>query len=118
VIGDVLNQFVPTDVEDEEAPSGFRFARAGKLVKVFTDAGAIKVTEQKVPFRIEHPIDIEGFWTLRTETSDTFRGKLSQLDSKQVAEAKAATADAVAEYFSGGQMKFPAQVLVVSAQKK
>ena len=117
-ISDVLNQFVPAEPEDEDAPTAFRFARSGKLSKLLTDAGAIEVTEQTVPFRIENPIDIEGFWTLRTEMSDTFRSKLAQLDSEGVAAVKAATARAVAEYFKDGPMDFPAQVLIVTGRKK
>jgi len=118
VISDVLNQFVPAEPEDEDAPTAFRFARPGKLAKVFADAGALEVTEQTVPFRIEDPIDIEGFWTLRTEMSDTFRSKLAQLDSEEVAAMKAATASAVSAFFESGNMNFPAQVLIVTGRKK
>jgi len=118
VISEVLDQFVPAEPEDEDAPTAFRFARPGKLAKVFTDAGAIEVTEETVPFRIEDPIDIEGFWTLRTEMSDTFRSKLAQLNSNEVAAVKAATAQAVSGFFENGNMDFPAQVLIVSGQKK
>jgi ubiquinone/menaquinone biosynthesis C-methylase UbiE len=118
VISDVLNQFVPAEPEDEDAPSAFRFARPGKLAKLFRDAGAIEVTEETVLFRIAHSIDIEGFWELRTETSDTFRGKLAQLDSEQVPAVKAAAAKAVAEFFENGKMNFPAQVLTVTGRKK
>lgn len=117
VISDVLNEFVPAEPEDEDAPAAFRFAEPGKLANLFRDAGAISVTAQTVPFRIENPIDIERFWELRTEMSDTFRGKLAQLRSDQVAEVKAATAKAVAVYFENGAMSFPAQAVIVSGQK-
>jgi ubiquinone/menaquinone biosynthesis C-methylase UbiE len=116
-ISGVLNQFVPPEPEDEDAPEAFRFAKPGKLANLFRDAGARSVTEQAVLFRIENPMDIEGFWELRTETSDTFRGKLSQLTSEQVAEVKVATAKAVAVYFENGTMSFPAQALIISGQK-
>ena len=118
VISDVLNHFVLAEPEDEDAPTAFRFARPGKLAKVFIDAGAIEVTEQTVPFRIEDPIDIDGFWTLRTEMSDTFRSKLAQLDAEEVAAVKAATAKAVSEFFENGHMDFPAEVLIVTGRKK
>jgi ubiquinone/menaquinone biosynthesis C-methylase UbiE len=118
VISEVLNQFVPAEPEDEDAPTAFRFARPGKLAKVFTDAGANEVTEETIPFRIEHPIDINGFWEMRTEMSDTFRSKLGHLDSETVAGVKDATAKAVAKYFEDGQMNFPAQALIVTGRKK
>lgn len=118
VISEVLNQFVPAEPEDEDAPTAFRFARPGKLATVFADAGAIEVTEETVPFRIAHPIDVEGFWEMRTEMSDTLRGKLAQLDSEKLAAVKAATTEAVAEYFEDGHMDFPAQVLTVTGRKK
>jgi ubiquinone/menaquinone biosynthesis C-methylase UbiE len=118
LIGDVLNQFVPAEPEDEDAPTAYRFARSGKLAKVISDAAAIEVTEETLSFRIAHSIDIETFWELRTETSDTFRSKLSQLDSKQVAEVKAATAKAVSRFFESGNMNFPAQALIVTGRKK
>jgi ubiquinone/menaquinone biosynthesis C-methylase UbiE len=118
VISDVLNQFVPAEPEDEDAPTAFRFAKPGKLAKVFTDAGADDVTEEPLSLRIENPIDIEGFWALRTEVSDTFRSKLAPLDSEKVAAMKAATAKAVSGFFESGNMNFPAQVLIVTGRKR
>ncbi len=117
-ISDVLNQFVPAEPEDEDAPTAFRFATQGRLSRIFLEAGAVEVNETTVPFRIAHPIDIDGFWELRTEMSDTFRSKLAQLSAEQVAAVKAATAKAVSEYFETGQMNFPAQVLIVTALKR
>jgi len=117
-ISDVLNQFVPAEPEDEDAPTAFRFARLGKLAQVFLDAGAIEVNEEPLSFRIEQPLDIEGFWVLRTEMSDTFRSKLAHLDSKEVAAVKSATVKAVSEFFANGNMNFPAQVLIVTGRKR
>jgi ubiquinone/menaquinone biosynthesis C-methylase UbiE len=118
VISNVLNQFVPSEPEDEDGPSAFRFARPGKLSKLVGDAGAIEVTEETVNFRVAHSIDVEGFWELRSETSDTFRGKLAQLDAEKVAGVKEATAKAVSGFFESGHMNFPAQVLIITGRKK
>jgi ubiquinone/menaquinone biosynthesis C-methylase UbiE len=118
IISDVLNQFVPAEAEDEDAPTAFRFASPGKLVEVFRNAGAEDVNETSVQFRIAHPIDVEAFWALRTEMSDSFRNKLAQLGDEQLAAVKAATTSAVSEYFEDGTMDFPAQVLIVTARKK
>lgn len=118
VISEVLNQFVPAEPEDEDAPTAFRFAKPGKLAEAFRNAGAVEVNETLVQFHIAHPIDIEGFWELRTEMSDTFRSKLGQMGAAEVAAVKAATTNAVKEYFENGTMNFPAQVLIVTARKK
>jgi SAM-dependent methyltransferase len=118
VISEVLNQFVPAEAEDEDAPTAVRFAPPGKLVQVFRNAGVVEVNETTVPLRIAHPMDIEEFWRLRTEMSDTFRSRLGQLGDEQLAAVKAATASAVSEYFNNGTMNFPAQVLIVTGRKK
>jgi SAM-dependent methyltransferase len=117
VISDVLNEFVPEEPEDEDAPGAFRFAREGKLAALMREAGATPVTEHVVEFHIEAPIDVEKFWELRTEMSDTFRGKIALLDPEKVAAVKAATVEAVAGYFQNGGMRFPAQARVVSGNK-
>jgi SAM-dependent methyltransferase len=116
-ISDVLNQFVPPEPDDEDAPNAFRFARPGKLASLFREAGAMSVTEQPLRFRIENRIDFEGYWELRTEMSDTFRRKLAQLNVDQVAAVKAAVKQAVAVYFENGTMSFPAQALIIAGQK-
>lgn len=117
VISDVLNGYVPEEPEDEDAPAAFRFAREGKLAALMSEAGATSITERLVRFQIEAPIDVDYFWELRTEMSDTFRSKLASLDARKVADVKAATAKAVAGYFQNDGMSFPAQALVVSGDK-
>ncbi len=62
-------------------------------------------------------LSFEEFWTLRSEMSGTLRDKLSTLsvDEKEAvtAEVKAATG----EFFSQGQMKFPAEMIIVTGAK-
>jgi SAM-dependent methyltransferase len=117
IISDVLDEFVPPEPEGEDAPGAFRFAREGKLATLMREAGATSVTERVVEFHIEAPIDIDEFWELRTEMSDTFRGKLASLDAREIAAVKATTAKAVADYFQNGGMSFPAQARVVCGDK-
>ncbi|MDQ5847244.1 MAG: methyltransferase domain-containing protein [Acidobacteriota bacterium] len=117
IISDVLDRFVPADPEDEDAPGAFRFAREGKLATLMRAAGATSVTEHVVEFQIEAPINVEEFWEMRTEMSDTFRGKIALLDAEKVAALKAASVEAVAGYFQNGGMSFPAQARVVSGEK-
>lgn len=117
VITEVLNQFVPAEIEDEDAPGAFRFARPGKLAKLLKEAGAVSVKEQTLKFATEAPIDVSQFWELRTEMSDTFRTKLAKLAPDQVDAVRDAVLKAAAVYFKSGHMSFPSQVLIVSGKK-
>jgi ubiquinone/menaquinone biosynthesis C-methylase UbiE len=117
VVTEVLDRFVQADAEDEDAPGAFRFARPGKLTKALQKAGAAEVTERELAFMIEAPINVERFWELRTEMSDTFRSKLKKLVPDQVAAIRYTVQKAVASYFKAGGMSFPAQVLVVTGRK-
>lgn len=117
VVTTVLDRFVPADAEDEDALAAFRFATPGKLAKLLTEAGATTVTERTLTFTIEAPINVERFWELRTEMSDTLRKKLGRLVPDQVAAIRYTVQKAVASYFKAGGMSFPAKVLVVTGRK-
>lgn len=117
VITEVLNQFVPADDEDEDAPAAFRFARPGKLAKLLQEAGAVSVKERALKFDTEAPIDASQFWELRTEMSDTFRTKIAKLVPDEVSAVRDAVQKAATVYFNSGSMSFPSQVLIVSARK-
>jgi SAM-dependent methyltransferase len=117
VITEVLNQFVPADVEDEDAPGAFRFARPGKLAKLIEQAGAVSVQERAVRFDTEAAIDVAQFWELRTEMSDTFRTKIAKLAPDEVSAVRNAVVKAAAVYFKGGKMSFPSRALIVIGRK-
>jgi ubiquinone/menaquinone biosynthesis C-methylase UbiE len=117
VITEVLNQFVPAEIEDEDAPGAFRFAQPGKLAKSLEEAGAVSVKEHTLEFATEAPIDVSQFWELRTEMSDTFRTKLAKLAPDQVDAVRDTVLKAAAVYFKSGRMSFPSQVLIVSGTK-
>jgi ubiquinone/menaquinone biosynthesis C-methylase UbiE len=116
VVSEELNRFVPADAEDEDAPAAFRFARPGKLAKALQEAGAVEVTERELAFTIQAPIDVDHFWELRTEMSDTFRSKLKKLTPEQVAIIRDTVQREVADYFKDGAMSFPAKALVISGK--
>jgi SAM-dependent methyltransferase len=116
VVAEELNRFVPADAEDEDAPAAFRFARPGKLAKALQEAGAVDVTERELAFTIQAPIDVDHFWELRTEMSDTFRSKLKKLTPEQVAIIRDTVQREVADYFKDGAMSFPAKALVISGK--
>ena len=111
---EVLDRFIPPEVEDEDAPGAFRFVRPGKLSKLLADVGLGQVEEQPLTFRIAGPVKPEEFWELRSEMSDSLRAKLATLTREQKTAMKEAVDTSVAEYFKGGEMSFPAQALIVS----
>ena len=117
VVTEILDRFVPADVEAEDAPTAFRFAAPGKLAKLLQEAGATSVTERAFDFSIEAPITVQQFWELRTEMSDTFRKKLARLVPIQVDAIQHTVQKKVASYFKTGAMVFPGQVLLVTGQK-
>jgi ubiquinone/menaquinone biosynthesis C-methylase UbiE len=117
VVTEILDRFVPAELEEEDAPTAFRFAADGKLAGLLRDAGATSVTEREFPFVIEAPLNVDQFWQLRTEMSDTFRKKLARLVPDQVAAIKYTVQKKVASYFKSGGMRFPGKVLIVSGKK-
>ncbi len=117
VITEILDRFVPTEPEDEDAPAAFRFARPGKLVKLLEEAGAVSVKERTLKFETEAPIDVAQFWELRTEMSDTFRTKIAKLAADEVMAVRDEVQKAAAVYFRNGSMSFPSQALIISGRK-
>src|SRR5687767_8727519 len=113
-VTEVLDRFVPPELEDEDAPGAFRFANPGKLSMLLADAGVKNVEERPLPFRIEAPIKPEQFWELRSEMSDTLRAKLATLTSERVRKIKNAVEVSASQYFQSGEMSFPAQALTIS----
>lgn len=113
----VMDQHVKSPAADPDAPSAFRFAEPGKLTSVMKQAGAINVEEDMVTFDIEAPISPRQFWTMRSQTSDTLREKLTTLSADEQAEIAIEIEQAVKEFFPANQMKFPAQFIVATGNK-
>lgn len=116
-VTNVMDQHVKPTVADPDAPSAFRFAEQGKLARVMTDAGAVDVEENVIKFDISAPISPHEFWIMRSQTSDTLRQKLQQLPDDKQSQVAADIERAVAEFFPANQMKFPAQMLIVTGAK-
>jgi ubiquinone/menaquinone biosynthesis C-methylase UbiE len=113
----VMEQHVKSPAADPDAPNAFRFAEPGKLTRVMTDAGAIDVKEDVITFDIEAPISPRQFWTLRSQTSDTLRQKLTKLSADEQAEIAVEIEQAVQEFFPANQMKFPAQFIIATGKR-
>lgn len=117
VVTNIVARYVESPPEDLDAPGAFRFAERGKLAHVLSDAGAIEVTERFLDFTLEVPLTPKQFWEVRTELSDTLRAKVAALTSGQVARLADEVEDAGRAFYEDSLMKFPAQVLIVSAEE-
>ena len=117
VVTEILDRFVQAEEEEPDAPGAFRFAAPGKLASLMQEAGATDVTERTVTFTIEAPINVDQFWELRTEMSDTFRKKLARLVPDQIAAIRYTVQKKVGSYFKSGGMRFPGTVLIVTGKK-
>jgi ubiquinone/menaquinone biosynthesis C-methylase UbiE len=113
----VIDRYVDSPPPEPEALDAFRFAKPGKLQEVLNSAGAIASAERLLQFRINAPISIEDFWTLRLEMSDKLREKISALSKQQMIEVKHQALESLGEYSTDRGMSFPAEVLIVSGAK-
>jgi ubiquinone/menaquinone biosynthesis C-methylase UbiE len=117
LISEIVSRYIEGPTEDLNAPGAFRFAEPGALASQLEQAGAIKVNEQLLQFRMQASISFDEFWPMRTQTSDTLREKLAVLSSEQRLQVRQEAQEALQEFFPSGQMSFPAQVLVVTGEK-
>ncbi len=113
----VIERYIDSPPPAPDAPDAFRFASPGKLREVLGEAGAIAPSERLLQFRIEAPISMEEFWTVRCEMSEKLREAVATLSGEQLAEVKRQALEAFREYAKDGGMSFPAEVLIVSGTK-
>jgi SAM-dependent methyltransferase len=113
----VVDRFVESPPLAPDALDAFRFANPGKLLDVFSHAGVVAPTERILQFKIEAPVSVEEFWTLRLELSEVLREKLAKLTEEQRREVKRLALEAFREYSTDSGMSFPAEILIVSGAK-
>lgn len=116
LVSDVMDQHVSAPA-DPAAPNAFRFAEEGKLAQVLVEAGAVDVSEAEIDFDIEAPISAPEFWAMRSQTSDTLREKLKRLPAAEQTQIADEVQQAIAAYFPGNQMKFPARMILIKGAK-
>ena len=117
VVTNVMSRHVETAPADGNAPGAFRFAESGKLGAILRNAGAVDARERILKFDIAAPISPQEFWEMRSGTSETLRTKLETLSDEEQAQIASEVKAAVQEFFPNNQMKFPAQMLIVSGRK-
>jgi SAM-dependent methyltransferase len=102
---------------EPDAADAFRFATPGKLRDLMGEAGAIAPSERLLQFKIQAPISIEEFWTLRCEMSEKLREKVAMLSAEQLTEVRRQSIEALRAYSSDSGISFPAEVLIVGGTK-
>lgn len=118
VVMDVVSRYIESPPEDPDAPGAFRFAEPGKLARLVSQARAARdVTERVLDFELEAPITPRQFWEVRSELSDTLRAKVASLAPEQLERVAKEVEEAGRAFYHGGRMRFPGQVLIVTAMK-
>jgi len=117
VVTSVIDRHINPGADDPDAPNAFRFAERGKLASVMTEAGASDVQEHVVKFNLEAPLTPLEFWSMRSQISDTLREKLAKLSAAEQAQITGEVEQAVSEFFPANQMRFPAQMIIVTGKK-
>jgi ubiquinone/menaquinone biosynthesis C-methylase UbiE len=112
----VIDRYVESPPIAPDAPDAFRFASEGKLRDVLGEAGAMATSERLLQFKIDAPILLEDFWTLRCEMSEKLREKFATLSGEQLAEVKRQTLEALREYSTDRGLSFPGEVLIVNGR--
>lgn len=116
-ITNVVARYFEATPADPNVPGAFRFAEPGALAQILKNAGAIDVKERVLKFHIAAPISPKQFWDMRSETSGTLREKLATLSPPQTDLIAREVQEAVSEFFPNDQMRFPAQMIIVTGKK-
>jgi SAM-dependent methyltransferase len=117
ILSRVVERYVPSEPPPPDSPDAFRFAAPRKLLNVVNEAGADASSERLLHFRIEAPLSVPDFWTLRSEMSDRLRTKLVTLTQDKLAAIRDEVIDNLRPYSTERGVSFPAEVLIVSGQK-
>ena len=112
----VVARYVELPVSAPDAPGAFRYAEQGKLAGLVAQAGAAAVCERVRPFPLEAPVARKDFWPLRVDMSETLRGLVPRLSSRQLRLVRSEVEEAIRPYFPEDRMSFPAEGIIVTAR--
>jgi len=116
-VSNVIERYVAPNPPTPNLPDAFRFAEAGKLQAVLSEAGVTATSERVLQFSIQAPISAEDFWTLRCEMSERHRTRIAALSKAQLAEMKREGIEALTPYAENHSITFPAEVRIASGSK-
>jgi ubiquinone/menaquinone biosynthesis C-methylase UbiE len=116
-VTEVVSRYIPAPTAPAATNDAFRFAEPGNLAAILQQAGATEVRERVLEFEIAAPVSLEEFWDFRSEISGTLREKLQSVSPEVRRRIKEDVLNATAKYFPQNQMRFPAQMLLVTGTK-
>jgi ubiquinone/menaquinone biosynthesis C-methylase UbiE len=116
-VNEVVSRYIPAPPAPPAASDAFRFAEDGNLAVILREAGATEVRERVLEFDMAAPLSLEEFWDFRSEISGTLREKLNSLSSDMRQRINEDVLRKVSKYFPQDQMRFPAQMLLVTGTK-
>jgi SAM-dependent methyltransferase len=99
------------------APDPFRYATPGQLRAILELAGMSGTSDRLLQFKIEAPVSVEDFWSVRSEMSDRLRSKIGALPAEQREEIRRQVIDGLRPYATGSGMALPAEVRIVGGRK-
>lgn len=117
LVTQVISRHIAAAPVEPDAPDAFRFAEPGKLAGILNEAGAIGIRGQIVNFDFAAPLSAEQFWEFRSEISESLRTKLKTLSVEENEQIGREVREAVKEFFPKGQMRFPAEMIIVSGTR-
>ena len=113
----IVDRYVAPAPPEPDARDAFRFAPPGKLLKIVNEAGISAPTERLFQFTMRASVSVEDFFALRLEVSEKLREKFSMLSPQQKSELQREALEAIRQYSTGGEIRLPAEVLIVSGAK-
>ena len=99
------------------APDPFRYTTPGQLRAILEKAGMTGTSDRLLQFKMEAPVSVEDFWSVRSEMSDRLRSKIGALPSEQREEVRRQVIDGLRPYATGSGMVFPAEARIVAGGK-
>jgi ubiquinone/menaquinone biosynthesis C-methylase UbiE len=117
VFSRVVEKYVATPPPEPDAPDAFRFSEPGKLKSILDEAGASASSDRLLAFKIEAPLSVDDFWTMRSGMSDRLRTKLAKLPADQLASVRREVIDQLRTYSTDRGLSFPAEVRIVNGTK-
>ena len=101
--------------QDPDAPGVFRLAAPGALDALFVGAREVRV--ERRAFTMEAPIALADFWPFLLRLASPMRAVVGSLPAEVQDAIGAAIQTAVAPYFDGAGMHFPAEMIVARATR-
>jgi SAM-dependent methyltransferase len=115
-VGAAVRDVVPDAPRPEpDDPHGFRYAPAGKLVKLLRAAGWIDVDERTVSFDMSAPLELDELWDFMLGMSPDLEKLVDELPPDLRVRLRRGLEERMSPFFRTGTSRFPAEARLVLA---